>query len=222
MLAAMAKLIPAEGSTHRLNGYASYAFGFGNVFVIAYDTTIASDPLQLAWVTNLLDHLDRARFPHVVAFEHYPPYSSGPHGGAGVIEPQTLAIRTLYMPLFRRHHVRLVLTGHEHLLEHWVERYSDAGREYRMDTIVTAGGGAPIYTYRGEPDLSAYLAAGAPQNVRVEHLVTPGKTIPENPNHFVIVQVDGERLSVEAVAVGNAPFTPYSGRARLDLSEPAR
>ena len=106
------------------------------------------------------------------------------------------------MPLFRRHHVRLVLAGHEHLLEHWVERYTDAGRDYRMDTIVTAGGGAPIYTYRGEPDLNAYLAAGASQNVRVEHLVTPGRTIAENPNHFVVVQVDGERLSVEAVAVG--------------------
>jgi len=221
MLAAMSKLIPDESSARRLNGYACYAFGYGNVFVIAYDTTIAADPLQLAWVTNVLEHLDRTRFPHVFAFEHYPPYSSGPHGGAGVVEPQTLAVRTLYMPLFRRHHVEMVFTGHEHLLEHWVERYTDAGREYRMDTVVTAGGGAPIYTYRGEPDLNAYLAAGAAQNVRVDHLVTPGKTVPENPNHFVIVQVDGARLSVEAVAVGNAPFTPYHGKARLELSDPA-
>jgi hypothetical protein len=221
MLAAMARLIPSEGSPLRLNGYASYAFGFGNVFVIAYDTTVAADPLQLAWVTNLLEHLDRTRFPHVFAFQHYPPYSSGPHGGAGVVEPQTLAVRTLYMPLFRRHHVEMIFTGHEHLLEHWVERYSDTGREYRMDTVVTAGGGAPIYTYRGEPDLTSYVAAGAAQNVRVEHLVTPGKTVPENPNHFVVVEVDGNHLSIEAVAVGNAPFFPYSGKARLELANPA-
>jgi 3',5'-cyclic AMP phosphodiesterase CpdA len=215
MLAAMSRLIPAEGSPRRLNGYATFAVGYGNVFVIAIDTTIASDALQLAWVTDLLDKLDRRRFPHVIAFEHYPPYSSGPHGV--VLEPQTLAVRNVYMPLFRRHHVRMVLAGHEHLLEHWIERYTDSGRAYRMDTIVTAGGGAPIYTYRGEPDLTAYLAAGAAQNVRVEHLVTPGKTIPENPNHFVVIEVDGNRLSVEAVAVGNAPFTPYNGRSRVDL-----
>ena len=220
LLTAMSKLIPEEGSPRRLNGYATFAFGYGNVFIIAIDTTIAADPLQLAWVTDVLDHLDRNRFPHVVAFQHYPPYSSGPHGGAGIIEPETLAVRTSYMPLFRRHRVRLVLAGHEHLLEHWVERFTDNGRDGRIDTIVTAGGGAPIYTYRGEPDLTAYLAAGAAQNVRVEHLVTPGRTIPENPNHFVVIQVDGERLSVEAIAMGNAPFTPYNGQSRFELADP--
>jgi 3',5'-cyclic AMP phosphodiesterase CpdA len=219
MLTAVSQLIPEEGSPRRLNGYATFAFGYGNVFVIAIDTTIAADPLQLAWVTNLLEHLDRTRFPHVFAFQHYPPFSSGPHGGAGIVEPQTLAVRTSYMPLFRRHHVALILTGHEHLLEHWVERYTDAGREYRIDAIVTAGGGAPIYTYRGEPDLAAYLAEGAAQNVRVEHLVTPGRTIPENPHHFIVVQVDGDRLSLEAIAAGNAPFTPYNGRSQVELTD---
>ena len=66
----------------------------------------------------------------------------------------------------------------------------------------------------------AYLTAGAAQNVRIEHLVTPGRTIPENPNHFVVVQVDGDRLSVEAIAVGNAPFTPYNGGSRFELADP--
>jgi hypothetical protein len=215
MLSAISKLIPAEGSPRRLNGYATYAFGYGNVFIIAIDTTIAADPLQLAWVTSVLETLDRRRFPHVMAFQHYPPYSSGPHGA--VVEPQTLAVRNSYMPLFRRHHVQMVLAGHEHFFEHWIERYTDAGREYRLDTIVTAGGGAPIYTYRGEPDLTAYLAAGAAENVRVEHLAMPGRTIPDNPNHFVVVQVDGDKLSVETIAMGNAPFTPYNGRAEIDL-----
>jgi 3',5'-cyclic AMP phosphodiesterase CpdA len=222
LLTAMSKLIPAEGSPRRLNGYATFAFGYGNVFILSIDTTIAADPLQLAWVTNVLDHLDRNRFPHVFAFQHYPPYSSGPHGNAGIIEAETLAVRASYMPLFRRHRVELVLAGHEHVLEHWIERYTDNGRDGRIDTIVTAGGGAPIYTYRGEPDLTAYLTAGAAQNVRVEHLVTPGRTIPENPNHFVVVQVDGDRLSVEAIAVGNAPFTPYNGGSRFELADPVR
>lgn len=215
-LSAMSQLIPPEGSPRRLNGGLTYAFGYGPVFVIAIDTNIAFDPLQLAWVSAELDGLDRRRFPLVVAFMHHPPYSSGPHGFPRT-EAATLAVRERYMPLFRRHHVRLIAAGHEHFFEQWVERYEDGGRAYRMDTIVTGGGGAPTYTYRGEPDLSAYLAAGAAQRLRVEHLVKPGATIAENPHHFVVMTVDGDRLAEEVVASGNAPFAPFGGASRIDL-----
>jgi hypothetical protein len=219
MLAAFSRLIPAEGSPRRLNGYATYAFGYGNVFVIAFDTNLASDQLQLAWVADQLERLDRVRYPHVIAFVHHPPYSSGPHGGA-TLEPETTAMRALYMPLLRRHHVRLIAAGHEHFFEHWAERYADAGQDYRMDTIVTGGGGAPIYTYRAEPDLRAYVAAAPGQNVRVEHVARPGATIPDNPNHFVVIEVDGGRLTAEVVAAGNAAYTPFQGSARLELTLP--
>src|SRR5712692_1873832 len=118
-LTAMSKLIPPEGSPRRLSGYPTYAFGFGNAFFIAFDSDIATDPIQLAWVTDQLEHLDRARFHHIVVFFHHPAFSAGPHGGGSAapvpgtgvkapdrVEPQTTAIRTLYMPLFRKHHVR--------------------------------------------------------------------------------------------------------------------
>src|SRR5580693_4311244 len=65
-LAAMSRLIPPEGSPHRLNGYATYAFGYGNLFAIAIDSNIASDVTQLGWVTDQLAHLDRARYRHVI------------------------------------------------------------------------------------------------------------------------------------------------------------
>ena len=219
--AAMSRLIPGEGSPRRLNGFFTYAFGYGNVFVIAVDSNQASDPLQLAWVGDQLASLDRARFPHVVAFMHHPPLSSGPHG-IGTLEPQTVAVRNLYMPLFRRHHVRLVLAGHDHLYDHWVERYNDNGRPYRLDHIVTGGGGAPAYTYRAEPDLTAYIAAGAAQQLRVEHFAKPAATVAGNPHHFVLVEVDGPRLTAEVVAVGGTPLTPFAGRAKADLDEPER
>lgn len=215
-LAAVSQLIPPEGSPRRLNGYLTYSFGYGPLFVIAIDSNIATDPVQLAWVTDQLDHVDRRRFPIVMALMHHSPYSSGPHGGP-IVEPSTLALRNVYMPLFRRHHVRLILAGHDHLFEQWVERYEDRGREYRMDVIVTGGGGAPTYTYRGEPDLRAYLAAGAAQNVRVEHLVKPGAVIADNPHHFVVVTVDDDRLTEEVVASGNVPFAPFEGRSQIAL-----
>lgn len=53
--------------------------------------------------------------------------------------------------------MELLLTGHEHLYEHWVERYRDStGAARRIDQIVT-GGGTPLYSYQGEPDLRSYV-----------------------------------------------------------------
>jgi hypothetical protein len=219
-LTAFSKLMPPEGSPRRLSGYPTYTFGYGNSFFIALDSNIAGDALQLAWVTNQLEHLDRARYHHVVAVFHHPPFSSGPHGG-GHVEPPTLALRNSYMPLFRKHHVRLIFTGHDHLYDHWVERYVDHGESYRMDSIVTGGGGAPSYAYSSEPDLLDYLAAGEPQHVRVEHLARPAPVAADNPHHFVVVQVNGDRLSVEVVGIGVAPFVPFDGRSRIDLTDRA-
>src|SRR5207247_2202755 len=127
-----------------------------NTFVLALDSNIAGDDTQLAWTTRQLEGLDRARYVNVVAFFHHPPFSSGPHGGA-IVERAALLLRARYLPLFRAHHVRLVLAGHEHIFEHWVERYTDATGPHRMDHVVTGGGGAPLYNYQGEPDLREYV-----------------------------------------------------------------
>jgi hypothetical protein len=230
-LTAISKLIPPEGAPRRLSGYPTYAFGYGNAFFIAFDSNIASDPIQLAWVADALEHLDRARYRHVIAFFHHPPFSSGPHGGASAapmpgtgqkapdrVEPQTTAIRTMYLPLFRKHHVDLIVAGHDHLYDHWVERYVDSGVTYRMDDLVTGGGGAPIYPYVGEPDLRAYVEAGAAQNVRVEHLTKPGAPA-DTPHHFVVIQVDGDRLSLEVIGTGPTAYKPYNGSATIVLSD---
>ena len=218
--AAMSRLWPAEGSAERLTGYATYAFAYGQLFFIVLDSNIAGDARQLAWVSAQLGQLDRQRYPHVVAVFHHPLLTSGLHGGA-TVEPQTAALRRLYMPLFRQHHVRLVLTGHDHLYDHFVERYEDAGGTYRMDLIVTGGGGAPIYTYSGEPDLGVYAKAAAPSKVSVQHLVRPGLTDEDNPHHFVIVTVDGDRLSLRVVSTAAAPFRPF-GTETLSLELESR
>ena len=231
-LTAMSKLIPPEGAPRRLNGYPTYAFGYGNAFFIALDSNIASDAIQLAWVTDQLEHLDRARYRHVIAFFHHPAFSSGPHGGASAapqpgtgqkapdrLEPQTVSIRALYMPLFRKHHVGMIVAGHDHLYDHFVEHYVDNGISYRMDNLVTGGGGAPIYTYTGEPNLGAYTAVNVAQGVRVDHLTKPGSTPDANPHHFVVVQVDGDRLSLEVIGTGSTPYTPYNGSAKIVLSD---
>ncbi len=124
-LSAVAHLIPPDGAARRLANYPSYAFGYGNTFVLAIDSNIATDPVQFDWVKAQLEGLDRARYANVMAFFHHPPFSSGPHGGARVEAPSQ-ALRDTYMPMFRAHRVRMLITGHEHFFEHWVERWTDA------------------------------------------------------------------------------------------------
>src|SRR5262249_30222025 len=155
-------------------------------------------------------------YSNVALFFHHPPFSSGPHGGANV-EPPAASLRAKWMPLFRQHHVRLLLTGHEHLFEHWVERYSDETGPHRIDEIVSGGGGAPLYSYTGEPNLREYVAANAAQKVSMQHLARPSLEPGGNPFHYVVVHVNGDDLSVEVIAVDwGRGFDPYhSNKASL-------
>jgi hypothetical protein len=220
-LAAMSDLVPHDGNLRRLDGYPTYAFAYGNTFFLALDSNIASDDKQFTWVQKQLAGLDRGRFHNVVAFFHHPVFSSGPHGGTRV-EASTATLRKRFMPLFRKHHVALLLTGHEHLFEHWVERYEQGGRRYRLDQIVTGGGGAPIYTFQGRPDLREYLAAGQGEKVALTQLVRPGADAGDNPHHYLVVQVDGDRLKVEVVGVDwGAGFSPYRSRGTTLVDEEA-
>ncbi len=220
-LAANARLIPPDGSRRRLAGYPTYAFGYGNSFFIAFDSDIAGDTTQFNWVKAQLAGLDRRRYVNVVAFFHHPPFSSGPHGGA-TVELQAAILRQLYMPLFRRYHVRLLLTGHEHLFEHWVERYQDSTGTHRIDEIVSGGGGAPLYAYRGEPALGDYLRGAASEHVSLEHLVRPSPDPGANPFHYLVVTVNGTAVDVQVVGVDwGSGFEPYRS-SHAALADPPR
>jgi 3',5'-cyclic AMP phosphodiesterase CpdA len=215
---ALSGLIPADGSPRRMAGYPTYAVGYGNTFVVALDANIAGDEKQYQWVKSQLEGLDRHRYVNVVVVCHQAPFSSGPHGGP-TVERQTADLRTRYMPLFHTHHVRAVFSGHEHLFEHWVERYADANRSYRMDLVVTGGGGAPIYAYSGEPSLREYLTANATDKVTLEHLVRPGIDRGANPYHFVMVRVDNDHLDMEVFGVDwGTGFQPYRSN-KVDLQD---
>jgi len=215
-LRALSRFIPPDGSPRRLSGYPTYAVAYGHAFFLFLDSMVLDDAAQLAWARAQLEGLDRRRFLHVFAVFHHPPFSSGRHGGR-TLERGSALLRERYLPLFRAHGVRMTLAGHEHLLEHWVERYARGGRRLRMDHLVTGGGGAPTDVYTAEPDLTAYREAHRAEQVDLEHLVRPGLTVAENPDHFLVLTVDGARLSVEVFAPGEPAFGPYgAGRASLD------
>jgi 3',5'-cyclic AMP phosphodiesterase CpdA len=214
--AAMANLWPPEGTARRLTGYPTYTFAYGSFFFIVLDSNIAEDQRQFEWVSAQLRAVDRSRFPEIVAVFHHPPITSGQHGGP-TVEPQSETLRRLYLPLFREQHVRLLLAGHDHLFDHYIERYSDSTGIHRLDHIVTGGGGGPIYRYTGEPDLRRYADGALPMQVTVEHAVRPSRQESDNPHHFVVIQVDGTHLQLRVVSTVAAPFVPYgTDTASLD------
>jgi hypothetical protein len=102
-----------------------------------------------------------------------------------------------------------LLAGHDHLFDHYIERYSDSTGIHRLDHIVTGGGGGPIYRYTGEPDLQRYADAALPMQVTIEHAVRPSRQQSDNPHHFVVIQVDGAHLQLRVVSTVAAPFLPY-------------
>src|SRR6185436_5796122 len=67
-LAAMTDLVPRDGNLRRLDGYPTYAFAYGNTFLLALDSNIAADERQFEWARKQLEGLDRARFKHVITF----------------------------------------------------------------------------------------------------------------------------------------------------------
>jgi hypothetical protein len=215
-------LIPADGTPRRLSGYPTYAVTYGNTYVLLFDSIIATDSAQYEWIRKQLEGLDRRRFVNIVVVCHHPAFSSGPHGGV-TVDTATLAMRQRYMPLFAKHHVKLMLTGHEHLFEHWVERYTDATGRHRLDQIVSGGGGAPLYGYTGEPDIRPFLAANAADSVTLEHLVKPGVDPGQNPYHYLVVHVDGDKIRIEVIGVDwGQNFRPYrSNWSVLQDSPPA-
>ena len=114
---------------------------------------------------------------------------------------------------FRKHHVRMTIGGHDHLLDHFVERYDDERRTYRMDHIVSGGGGAPTYTYRGEPDLQAYLT-GQRRTERADRTPSQARTASRRQPPPLSRRSRRRRAAVpRGHRHGIGPYTPYGRSA---------
>lgn len=106
-----------------------YSFDWGNVHVVALDTTgnYVNGSAQNDW---LRADLAASGAEWKFVFFHHPPYSSMGHGS-------TLTVRNILNPVFEQHRVDAVFAGHDHDYEH---ARPGNGIEY----FVTGGGGAPL------------------------------------------------------------------------------
>ncbi|HET6658529.1 MAG TPA: metallophosphoesterase [Rubrobacter sp.] len=146
-----------------------YSFDWGNTHFVALDSELyhgdrGSDPeRQKDFVEQ---DLAASRKRWKIAFLHRSPYGSSRHGGDG-------RVREDLEPLFARHAVDLVFSGHDHVYERTVP--------IRGVTYVVSGGGGRRLYPAGNGEFTASSVSA---------------------HHAVLVRVSGRRLLLEAVEVG--------------------
>lgn len=100
-----------------------FSYDWGNVHFAAIDTE-QDYAAQAKWLD---EDLAKSSQPWKIVYMHRPPYASSERGS-------DLEARDVFAPIFEKHGVKLVLTGHEH---HYERTKPQRGIHY----IVTGGGG---------------------------------------------------------------------------------
>jgi acid phosphatase type 7 len=113
-----------------------YSFRYANAEFLAIDdevTSFAPGSRQYRWIDATLR---RSRACWKIPFFHHPAHAEYVKPKPGDI-PKLRHLQRWLLPLFRRHGVRLVLSGHEH---NYVRSRSLAG----VTSVLTGGGGAAL------------------------------------------------------------------------------
>jgi acid phosphatase type 7 len=136
-----------------------YSYDWGDVHFVVLDTERTSAE-QAAWLDA---DLTANRRPWTIVYQHRPAFSSGDHGG----DPD---VQKWFVPIFIKHHVPLVLAGHDH---HYERTNAIDGVTY----VVTGGGGRGTRPV-GQSDFTAFS---------------------EQVCHFVYVTINGDQLTLHAI-----------------------
>ncbi len=150
--------LPQDNKTFPTWGELFFSVDVGPVHIIVLDDTWIADPTgdmdyQPALATWLEADLtaaekNRSKVPWIMAMHHRPELSSSNHGQ----DPDVLLVRQFLMPIWDKHHVDLVVTGHDHDYERSkpvtgpadspvIQQSSTTGTTY----VVCAGSGADGY-----------------------------------------------------------------------------
>jgi hypothetical protein len=144
-----------------------YSYDWGPVHFVVLDTERIG-PVQAAWLeADLSAASDR---PWTIVYGHKPPFSSGSHGNDA-------GFQQTFVPILERHHVPLVLSGHDH-------DYERVKPQNGVTYVVTGGGG------RGSRDVghSSFTAFS------------------ESVQHFVYVTATADTLALHAIDGTGAEF----------------
>jgi hypothetical protein len=165
---------PPRGGAAEPERWYTFTAGAAQFFALDTNVPFAEGSEQHRWLSRQLAG-SRARWKF--AFFHHPPYSGGAHGSSPYV-------RAAWGPLFERHDVQVVFTGHDHHYERSTPR-EDFVRDGRPTTyFVTGGGGAWLRRAQA----------------------TPHTAFQASLHHFLGVTLRGRSLSLEAVGTDGATF----------------
>ena len=136
-----------------------YSFDWGDVHFVALDTE-KTGPVQAAWLDA---DLTANQLPWTIVYGHRPPFSSGEHGNDA-------GSRTYFVPIVEKHHVPLVLNGHDH-------DYERTTPQNGVVYVVTGGGGVGVRSV-GTSSFTAFSDAVI---------------------HFTYLTVSGNQLALHAI-----------------------
>jgi 3',5'-cyclic AMP phosphodiesterase CpdA len=153
-----------------------YSRVVGDAEIFALDANVPQDPAQQSWLEQALES-SSARWKIVVF--HQAAYSCSEHDG-------TPLVQQMWVPLFERFEVDLVLNGHDHVYQRFEP---GSGPTY----IVTGGGGNSLYGLDECPDSYPPRVAGNAE----EH-------------HFVAVSGTAGALVVQAVTPSGAVLDTFT------------
>jgi 3',5'-cyclic AMP phosphodiesterase CpdA len=145
------------------------------------------DLTQLRWLD---ERLGKSRAAWKIAFLHHPLYTSGRYVAASRLYRWSLE------PILRRHGVRVVFSGHEHI-------YQRSTLQQGIQYFVSGGGGGVARVGDGTP--APYIA----------------RTF-DSDYHFMLIEIDGDDLYFQAIT--RRGVTIDAGELSLpdDDDEPAR
>lgn len=176
-----------------------YSFDRGNCLFIALDTNqdISNVSIQYEWLEDQLQHTTA---DWIICYFHHPMYSDSNHGDAPLLQ--------FYLtPLFEDYGVDVVLAGHDHSYQrsyplragtaidgHMEPGYLDPGGPVY---VVTGGGGAVLY-----------------QIFRSLRMAATGMR-----HHTVIIDVEGDELTLSAVGTDGLVFDTMSIRKTIPVDD---
>jgi acid phosphatase type 7 len=145
-----------------------YSLDVADIHLVFLDSNAYDRSEQEAWLDADLAAARSRGVRAILAFTHDGPYSRGDHRG------NRLA-RERYVPILAKHHVDLVLAGHDHIYQ----RGEAGGIRY----IVSGGGGAGLY----KPSCGISGKPGCPDD---------GMQKLASEHHFIVLTIDREMLEM--------------------------
>ncbi|MFH1737763.1 MAG: VTT domain-containing protein [bacterium] len=168
-----------------------YSFDYGPAHVVVLDSSLADSEEQRSWLER--DLSGNTDYPWIFAVYHHPPYAWPYADRDDLSQGSDHRVREAWSPILERYGVDMVFNGHSHSYQRTrlIKDYVPDGEG--LYYIVTGGGGGRLHSIaeeRVEPGLISKYAA--------------------ETYHFVLVTIQGERLTLEAIDRQGRVFDRFS------------